>query len=571
MERIVLEDFGFTSRHPRYVVVMGLGDGAWLLDFFLTHSPTLKSLILIEPDPHRFRDLLSRFSWTPLLLDSRVHWYIGEATRDVKTRLLGEVPEIASWGIHAWKFVPSDPSSSVPIQPVQEWLTIALQVAHENSRIQIERGLIIQSNIIQNLPAILRSMTLQSFTHRFLDVPAVIIGAGPSLNRNIEELKLASPGTLLISTDTALRPLLNRGIHPHFVVACDPLKLNHRHFQGIPSLENAILAYLPETNAAILDQYAAHPRLLCLHDLQSKLLQRIATFLHIQKPFQRRMNVGYCAFMLARDLGCSPIILAGMDLAVSPGGMSHAEGTANISRVEASPNGERVRLQGNVETGEMPLVPVEGYDGETVYTFTYFAQILRTMQETIADCPMPIIDATEGGARKRGAVQMPLREALKRYANPNSLSDRLSIQNPSRSQLPLKTIQTLLSEIQQELHSARSQLQFGLQRIQQWNRANQHASQSPESFSIYQELFLSRWLDILNREALDTGMDIGLARWRYATWRVEPPEPLSMLEQSEWWSRNFQEWFSGLARDLDLFIGLYTLTQQRLQKQNQQK
>ena len=71
--------------------------------------------------------------------------------------------------------------------------------------------------------------------------------------------------------------------------------------------------------------------------------------------------------------------------------------------------------------------------------------------------------------------------------------------------------------------------------------------------------------DILNLDAIDVGIDIGLARWRYATWRMEEPENLSALELIAWWGETLRKWFEGLSEDLELFERLYAHLLQRLQ------
>lgn len=558
MERIELEnEVEWISRSPKYAVIFGMGDGRWLLEYFQKHAATLKIVHVVEPNTAAFAEQMARFSWTPLLRDRRIHWFIGSSASDIKSPLLSDVPEIASWGIHAWRNTLSVVRHAEEYVSFLELLHAALRGARDNAHIQIERGLIMQSNILRNLPGMIRSMSLDAVANQFQQIPAVIIGAGPSLSRNIDVLREAAPGVLLIASDTALRPLLRHGIHPHIVVSCDPLQLNHRHFEGIPSLGEAILAYLPETNAEILQQFAQHPRLLCLHDLQSKLLQRLAGMLGIRKTFRRRMNVGYCSFILAQEMGCSPIILAGMDLAVSPGGLSHAEGTANASTVAVSGDGRTVRLQGNVETGDMPLVPVEAYDGGQTLTFTFFHQILRTLEKSIAGSLSPVIDATEGGAKKRGAIQMPLRDALRHYAPSEPVAPRLNARQAITASSSTTDVFTCLQEIYRGLQAARSQLHWGQQRIAQWTAEIEKNAPSIETVSRQAEFILSRLSELLSENAMDTGVDIGLARWRYAIQRAEPPEGVTAKELGDWWSSRFREWFEGLEKDMELFENLY--------------
>ena len=43
------------------------------------------------------------------------------------------------------------------------------------------------------------------------DVPAIIVAAGPSLNKNVQELKQAKGKALILVVDAALRAVVNTG------------------------------------------------------------------------------------------------------------------------------------------------------------------------------------------------------------------------------------------------------------------------------------------------------------------------------------------------------------------------
>lgn len=85
--------------------------------------------------------------------------------------------------------------------------------------------------------------------HRTLpkDVPAIIVGAGPSLDKNIEDLKLAKGKALLIACDTALKPLISHGILPDLFVVVDPKKpmelFERDEVWGIPLLTGLDVPY----------------------------------------------------------------------------------------------------------------------------------------------------------------------------------------------------------------------------------------------------------------------------------------------------------------------------------------
>ena len=56
------------------------------------------------------------------------------------------------------------------------------------------------------------------------DVPIIVVSAGPSLNKNIQDLKAAVGKACIIATDTAMKPLLNAGIVPDLFMIVDGLK-----------------------------------------------------------------------------------------------------------------------------------------------------------------------------------------------------------------------------------------------------------------------------------------------------------------------------------------------------------
>ena len=56
------------------------------------------------------------------------------------------------------------------------------------------------------------------------DISAIVIAAGPSLNKNIKELKRAKGKAFLIAVDTAVKRLLKEGIVPDMYATLDGMK-----------------------------------------------------------------------------------------------------------------------------------------------------------------------------------------------------------------------------------------------------------------------------------------------------------------------------------------------------------
>jgi len=141
-------------------------------------------------------------------------------------------------------------------------------------------------------------------------------------------------------------------------------------------------------------------------------------------------TVAHLAFYLAEHLGCDPIIFVGQDLGFSDG-LCYMPGTSyeDVWRPELGRFCTMEMKQwDHIARDRQILRQIPDYQGRPMYTeerlFTYLLQFERDFGK----CKSKIIDATEGGAMKRGATAMKLAEAIERYC-----------QNPlSRGTVPLR-------------------------------------------------------------------------------------------------------------------------------------
>src|SRR5262245_18924083 len=90
-------------------------------------------------------------------------------------------------------------------------------------------------NTIRNLRHIVEGVDPDRLRDAFSGVPAIVVGAGPSLDQNVRDLRTCAGRALIVATDTAWRPLASAGIDPHIVVALDPSEANGRHLIGVRS------------------------------------------------------------------------------------------------------------------------------------------------------------------------------------------------------------------------------------------------------------------------------------------------------------------------------------------------
>ncbi len=107
-------------------------------------------------------------------------------------------------------------------------------------------------NSIRNLGAIAGGADVSILQNAFAGVPAVVVGAGPSLDAHLDSLKALSTKALVIAVDTTLRPLANAGVRPHLAVALDPTDLNARHLIDLPDVRDTWLVAEPSVAPAAI-------------------------------------------------------------------------------------------------------------------------------------------------------------------------------------------------------------------------------------------------------------------------------------------------------------------------------
>jgi hypothetical protein len=128
-------------------------------------------------------------------------------------------------------------------------------------------------------------------------------------------------------------------------------------------------------------------------------------------------TVAHLAYYLAEHLGCDPIIFVGQDLGFSDG-LCYAPGTSydEVWRPELSRFHTVEMKQWETVVGDRRILRrIPDHQGRPMYTeerlFTYLQQFERDFLRS----DRRIIDATEGGARKRGTTPMKLADAIATY------------------------------------------------------------------------------------------------------------------------------------------------------------
>jgi len=247
--------------------------------------------------------------------------------------------------------------------------------------------------------------------------PAICVSAGPSLARNVHLLQ--DPDVrrrvIVITAQTTLRPLLDRGIKPDFVTALDYHEISKRFYEGLPELPDVTLVAEPLGNPTIIDSFPGPVRLTPAMFLDKMLgpdlrKNRVAV--------RQGATVAHLSFYLAQHLGCDPIMFIGQDLGFSDG-LYYSPGVAYhdvwAPEFNAFNTLEMLEWQRVVRHRHL-LKKFEDVHGKPIYSDEQMITYLKQFERDFAAAPQMIIDATEGGMPKDHATSMPLAEALETYA-----------------------------------------------------------------------------------------------------------------------------------------------------------
>ncbi len=254
-------------------------------------------------------------------------------------------------------------------------------------------------NAIRNIEAMTVSCPASRFRDRFKGIPAIVIGAGPSLTAAIPHLRAAQDRAILVASDVALRLLVREGIHPHFVATLDMKEATSTFFQGFLIPQRTVLLYDPDAYHGTVSAFQGRRTTFeTAHGLQEWSRSFLGDFGFMDKG----TSVAHSAFFFSRLTGAGPILLTGVDLCY-PSEHTHAEGVQ-----------DSVRKELRQETQKWLMVP--GVQGKPVRTVTNFSSYIVHFEAAIAKTPSKVVQTSEIGALIRGAENLPLPLALDRYA-----------------------------------------------------------------------------------------------------------------------------------------------------------
>lgn len=415
------------------ILLFGLGNGIFARSL-MKRMGERDSLIVYEPSSRIFRMILEQEDISDLLSNPHIciltegineqdFYFILEGClewRNVNALCVCEHPGYKELFIDSFRRFVKQIADNVDLVHAQKH-TMA-HFAHESI-----------FNMFFNMQYLSKANILGDFTGKIPEgLSAIIVAAGPSLDKNIEELKRAQGKAFILAVDSAVNILLDRGIPFDAMISVDarknPAYLSREECRDIP-----LFCMLLSRTHILLNHRGKKIFVMggfCIDDYYQEAG-------HPFLPIELGGSVATAAFAVCVKLGFQKIVLIGQDLAYS-GEVTHAGG--------------KIKKIVNEDVGQEEI---DGWHGDKVksrYDWIFYRNWFESAIQQLSG--IQVIDATEGGALIHGSEVMALSEVIDAYCTQAFSMKELLIQAPPTFQEEeFQSIREKLQHMEKEMKS----------------------------------------------------------------------------------------------------------------------
>ncbi|MGC7870268.1 motility associated factor glycosyltransferase family protein [Desulfosporosinus sp. SYSU MS00001] len=388
------------------IFLFGLGLGYHLLEL-LDRTPPSTLIFVMESDWDIVRAAMHVIDFQEILATGRVVLAFGKIS-EIRVILdglfvIGEV----MLKLQRMGFLYFAPKYRSELQAVQEMRSLILEVYQYHVHglgVDLSWGVDGLNNLVKHIPYLAKTSSVKRITNTW-NKPVVIVLAGPSLTKNIAVLKEWQDRVTIFCVNTVFNKLLDHGIIPDATFSLDrtPLIPEKHYKRDEPIPESIVFVANPVIDYRSAGLFKHHLFVLGGSEyFQRELAEDIDC-----DVLSMGLSVTHFAFNFANQIGAPAIILIGQDLAFSEEGRTHSQGSVYSD--------EKIDLENDSQ-----IIYLEGYYGDKVPStltwkmFRDWYEIYLERYSTVA------INATEGGAKIKGMIQLTLQQALEKYIGAES-------------------------------------------------------------------------------------------------------------------------------------------------------
>ncbi|QAY67762.1 6-hydroxymethylpterin diphosphokinase MptE-like protein [Paenibacillus protaetiae] len=253
------------------------------------------------------------------------------------------------------------------------------------------------TNSLYNLKATLTTPSIKGLKHKLNGVTAVIVGAGPSLEADIESLRALKDHAFIIAAGSSIQSLLHYGIEPHLIVSMDGGEPNYAAFKGL-NYQHIPLLYTPMIKYRIIDEKPE--RLIHVHFSNDAATRHMMEWTDEDVIFTPNHSVTGTAIQAAIYMGCKRIVFTGQDLSY-PNDQFYAPGARHASEEILSSLIDHAQLT------------IENVNGTFNRTNNGMRTTLADIEDLLAEHPdIEFMNTSSMGAKIKHTVWLPMRDVV---------------------------------------------------------------------------------------------------------------------------------------------------------------
>lgn len=391
---------GLRIKYAPFAVFMGFGLGYHIDEYIRSFSKKLETreIIVFESDMALFRLALETRDLRGVLASPNIHFFVGNEPEESYARLYCNLFRRDVTALRSAKILAIPASIMINKEYYSRAVKIvkkALCQVMDSLGNDCYDGLIAVKNMFINIEHILLNPGIMNLFGRFSGMPAVLVAAGPSLNKNLHHLKGIRDRALVMCCDSSFVPLMRNGIRPHLVASLERTPGTELYYGGVDDFSDVYLVAVPVVMPETIEAFKGRKFIAYRKYSQFDWLG------NEKGEIVCGMSIANFVFNVLVKLGCDPIILIGQDLAYGEEGDTHVRDNV------FGPLDETISA--------LPVVELEGNNGKMVRSEHSWELMKLYYEADIANYPGTCINATEGGARIRGAEVTTFLEAIARH------------------------------------------------------------------------------------------------------------------------------------------------------------
>lgn len=400
----------------RAIILAGIGSPQFLCD--LLNNPYIKEetyqIYVIENDSESLAFYFQNFDLRPVINHEKTEWLLLHNLESIKPALFrilkreSTASMMRCVSILEPEIPKPDDVKAFYSQLANAYNETVHHVFHNFGRIDDSlegvRATLLNKDVILSNPGI------NDLKGAFKGVPALIIGAGPSVDRELATIKANNDKFVVIAVDASLKPLLKAGIRVDYITSIERLNDYQKpFFEGLGPIDTELVAFP-----------VVHPELFPLYSGPIRLCYRnYSYFAYFEKSWPKGIikcggSTSHLALRLADWMGCPKAFLIGLDSCYekqenSDLYRSHCDGTGYENW------GQFVPLSDFSENRKhLPPMKAIANDGSEITTnLTYYQWGKEYTEELSEVCHrITVINCSTKGLRFEGIPYKPLNELL---------------------------------------------------------------------------------------------------------------------------------------------------------------